>query len=130
MKKLLLIICLFVSLPVFSQDLDGKWVADGNELMFTFSNDSLYVDMAVSGCGISAYKLVKKRITLANNIEYDAYEVYSQGVDETRYRKVLITLKKITNNRYIINYHGQDKDKIYKTHESYHINRLEIPIGT
>lgn len=130
MKKLLLIICLFVSLPVFSQDLDGKWIADGDELMFTFSNDSLYVDMAKSGCGISAYKLIKKRITITNNLEYDAHEVYVQGEDESQYREALIVLKKINDNRYQINYFGRDKDKTYNSHEQYHINRIKIPIGT
>lgn len=125
MKKLLLIICLFISLPVLSQDLDGKWVDEEGELMFTISNDSLYIDTANSGCGIAAFKLVHKRMALSKDyIVYDAIEVYSQGEDETTYKRTLLEFKQLTNKIYRLNIHYMNKDKIYDEHETYYLKRI------
>lgn len=126
MKEFLLIISLFISSSCFSQELDGVWFSDDNELSFTFSGDSLYVDVAVDGCGISAFKLINKRNTLSGMIEYNAYEVYVQGENKLVYRKVLITLREINKNRYLISYHGRDNNGIYVTHESCYINKFPV----
>lgn len=124
MKKLLLIICLFVSLPVLSQSLDGKWIDEDGELMFTASKDTLYIDTAGSGCGCSVYKLVKKRDALSKKfVEYDGYVVFSQD-ENSLDKKVLIELKQLTNKIYMLNIHYMNERKIYDEHETYYIKRI------
>jgi len=113
MKKLLLIICLFVSLPAFSQ----KWIDEEGELMFTISNDSLYIDTADSGCGIAYFKLVHKRMALSKDyFEYDAIE------DDSK--RVLLEFKQLSNKTYRLNIHTMNKSKIYDKHETYYIKRI------
>ena len=125
MKKLLLIICLFVSMPVLSQELEGKWVDEKGELMFTLSSDSLYIDTSDSGCGRAAYQLVHKRMALSKDyVEYDAIEVYSQGEDETISKRVLLEFKQLTNKIFRLNLHYMNKRKIYDEHETYYIKRI------
>ena len=124
MKKLLLIICLFVSLPVFSQDLDGKWIDEDGELAFTTSNDTLYIDTADSGCGCSIFHLVKKRTALSKKfVEYDAYVVFSQDENNLD-KKALLELKQLTNKIYLLNIHYMNKKRIYDIHETYYIKRI------
>jgi hypothetical protein len=125
MKKLLLIICLFVSMPVLSQELEGKWVDEKGELMFTLSSDSLYIDTSDSGCGLAAYQLVHKRMALSKDyVEYDAIEVYSQGEDEAIYKRVLLEFKQLTNKIFRLNLHYMNERKIYDEHETYYIKRI------
>lgn len=100
-------------------NLNGKYISQSGELMFTFVNDSLYVDMWPSGCGISCYKLR----TLSNHrriVTFSAYETYFDGETET-YRQVLIRVENLDKNRYLIEYSGKDKDRDWSTHELYHI---------
>ena len=100
-------------------NLDGRYISQSGELMFTFVKDSLYVDTWPSGCGISCYKLrtlsSHKRI-----VTFSAYETYFDGETET-YRQVLIRVEKLGKNRYLIDYSGKDKDRDWSTHELYHI---------
>jgi hypothetical protein len=125
MKKLLLIICLFVSLPVLSQELDGKWVDEKGLLTFTLTPDSLFIDTADSGCGLAAYQIVHKRVALSKDyVEYDAIEVYSQGEDETIYKRVLLEFKQLSNKIYRLNLHYMNEKKIYDEHETYYIKRI------
>jgi uncharacterized protein YqkB len=126
MKKLLLFISLFISFSCFSQELDGIWVSDDNELSFTFSGDSLYVDIAIDGCGITTYRLINRHNTLSGIIEYDAREIYLESYDKVLCRKVLITLRKISKNRYLITCHGSYKNGVYTTHDSCYINKLPV----
>ena len=121
MKRLILFIFTLV-LAASSFAINGKFIATGGELMFTFVKDSLYVDMAGSGCGISAYKLGKGRMNLDGSISYDAYEMYLED-DQEKCRMVLITIKR-ERHGYKITYYGRDKDRKYNFHEVYHIKRM------
>lgn len=121
MKRLILFI-FTLALATSSFAINGKFIATGGELMFTFVKDSLYVDMAGSGCGISAYKLGKGRMNSDGSISYDAYETYLE-YDQEKYRMVLITIKR-EKHGYRIMYSGRDKDRKYNSHEVYHIKRM------
>lgn len=66
MKKLLAII--FVSLALCACNGKGnarqveKYVSQDSSMLYTFiGNDSLYIDMYGSGCGVSAYKLEREQ---------------------------------------------------------------------
>lgn len=123
------IIILFISLFCLNANainpLSGKFINNKGELSFTFIGDSLYIDCANSGCGISAFKLkpnktIKKR---KNVLYYDAFETYLED-DEDIYRQVLIKLVRKNKYKYKIEYYGKDKDRIYNTHESYYIHKV------
>ena len=103
-------------------NLGGKYISDSGELMFTFTKDSLYVDMARSGCGISAFKLSKK-MENRKVIAFDAFETYLED-DSLTYREVFIKLRKLKNKKYIIWYYGRDKDRNYNTNEHYRIRKV------
>ena len=59
------IIILFISLFCLNANaitpLSGKFINSKGELSFTFIGDSLYIDCANSGCGISAFKLIPNK---------------------------------------------------------------------
>ena len=98
--------------------LNGKYISQSGELMFTFVNDSLYVDVFPSGCGISCFKLIKKK-SLRRQVTYNAYETYLED-DKVTCREVFIKVYSKHRNLYI-EYYGKDKDRIYNTNEKYHI---------
>jgi hypothetical protein len=124
MKKLLLIICLFVSLPVLSQELDGKWIDREGDLSFTFTKDSIFIDTADSGCGCSIYKVVAKRITVEKYVKYDAKVVFSQDeylID----KRALLEIKKDESGMYKLNIHYYNELlRLYDIHETYYIKRI------
>jgi hypothetical protein len=124
MKKLLLIICLFVSLPVLSQELDGKWIDKEGDLSFTFTKDSIFIDTADSGCGCSIYKVVAKRITVEKYVKYDAKVVFSQDeylID----KRALLEIKKDESGMYKLNIHYYNELlRSYDIHETYYIKRI------
>jgi hypothetical protein len=124
MKKLLLIICLFVSLPVLSQDMDGKWIDREGDLSFTFTKDSIFIDTADSGCGCSIYKVVAKRITVEKYVKYDAKVVFSQDeylID----KRALLEIKKDESGMYKLNIHYYNELlRSYDIHETYYIKRI------
>lgn len=125
MKKLLLIICLFVSLPVLSQHMDGKWIDREGDLSFTFTEDSIFIDTADSGCGCSIYKIVGKRVTVEGYIKYDANVVFSQDEDLID-KRALLEIKKDENTKYLkLNIHYYNElQRSYDIHETYYIKRI------
>ena len=124
MKKFLfLFLLLCCSYESHAIELNGKYLSQSGELMFTFSGDSLYVDIAQSHRNVSAFKLVKnkenKRVTTFN-----AYERYMENGRET-YREVLIKVTKLENKNYLLEYFGKDKDREYNSNERYNIKLID-----
>ena len=102
-----------------AMDLNGKFVSQSGELMFRFTNDSLYVDIAQSQRNVSTFKLVKTKDG-KKSVSYDAYESYLENGRVT-YRQVLIRVSKEKGNKLLLEYFGKDKDRDYNTNEVYHI---------
>jgi len=118
-KSLLIVFLMTFSTNVANAlTLNGKYISQSGELMFTFVNDSLYVDVFPSGCGISCFKLIKKK-SLRRQVTYNAYETYLED-DKVTCREVFIKVYSKHRNLYI-EYYGKDKDRIYNTNEKYHI---------
>ena len=65
-----------------------KFITNDSTLLFTFVNDSLYVDTYESGCGIEQYRLEKE---------------FSDG-NETIYKAYLSVLSENTNEKIEIHY--------------------------
>ena len=75
MKKLLILsFILLVSACSWAdkQEQLSKYVSEDSTLVFTFVNDSLYVDTYESGCGIEQYRL-EEEFSSNNEIIYKAY---------------------------------------------------------
>lgn len=104
-------------------ELNGKYVSMSGELMFRFTNDSLYVDIAQSHRNVSAFKLIKKTDT-KKAITFNAYESYKENGRDT-YREVLIRVTKVNSKKYLLEYFGKDKDRDYNSSERYHIKPAE-----
>ena len=100
-------------------DLNGKFVSQSGELMFRFTSDSLYVDIAQSQRNVSTFKLVKTKDG-KKSVSFDAYESYLENGRVT-YRQVLIRVSKEKGNKLLLEYFGKDKDRDYNTNEVYHI---------
>ena len=76
MKKLILsIIALCWGLGAWATEFDGMYQSQGGELLFHFTGDSLYVDMAQSKRTVSAFKLVKSA-QKDKTTTYNAYEAF------------------------------------------------------
>jgi hypothetical protein len=101
-------------------NLKGRYISQSGELMFTFVKDSLYVDMWPSGCGISCFKLIKKKSTKAQ-VTFNAFETYLED-EEPVYREVFIKVL-FEDKKLYIEYFGKDKDRKYNTNEKYHITK-------
>ena len=124
MKKLILsIIALCWGLGAWATEFDGMYQSQGGELLFHFTGDSLYVDMAQSQRTVSAFKLVKSTQKDATTT-YNAYEAYVKNNNIT-YREVLIRVTRLEDERYLLEYFGKDKDRDYNTAERYHPKKLE-----
>ena len=106
-----------------AMDLNGKYLSQSGELLFRFTADSLYIDIAQSQRNISAFKLVKnsetKKVTTIN-----AYESYMENGRVT-YREVLIRVTRLKSKKYILEYFGKDKDRDYNSNERYTIRLIE-----
>jgi hypothetical protein len=98
---------------------DGQYVSQSGELLFRFTGDSLYVDIAQSHRNVSAFKLIKKSES-KKAATYDAYERYMENGRDT-YREVLIRVTKLKNKKYVLEYFGKDKDRDYNSNERYTI---------
>jgi len=75
MKKLLIlffILLVSVCSCAEKQKQLSKYVSEDSTLVFTFVNDSLYVDTYESGCGIEQYRL-EEEFSSNNEIIYKAY---------------------------------------------------------
>ena len=98
MRKLLfLFMMLCCCYEAHAGELDGKYLSQSGELLFIFSGDSLYIDIAQSQRNVSAFKLVKN-CENKSTTTFNAFEAYLKDGHET-YREVLI---KVSNERYNI----------------------------
>ena len=108
---------------VHALDLNGKYLSLSGALMFRFTRDSLYVDIAQSHRNVSAFKLVKKSED-KKSTTFNAYESYLEN-DRVTYREVLIRVTRQKNKKFLLEYFGKDKDRDYNTSERYHIKLME-----
>ncbi len=124
MKKLLILfLVLCCSFGAHAIEPKGKYLSQSGELMFRFSGDSLYVDIAQSQRTVSAFKLVKSKDT-SSTATYNAYESYLRD-NRVTYREVLIRVTWLKNDDYLLEYFGKDKDRDYNTNERYNIRKVE-----
>lgn len=122
-KYLFLFLLTCFSSESFAFDLDGKYLSQSGELVFNFTNDSLYINVAKNDNKVSAFKLIKnkdsKKVTTFN-----AYETYLKDGREA-YREVLIRVTKQKSNKYLLEYFGKDKDREYNSNERYTIRKIK-----
>ena len=124
MKKILvLMLMLGCAHGAFAIDMNGKYISQSGELMFTFVSDSLYVDIAQSHRNVSAFKLVKNKDT-KKTVTYNAYERYTDKGKLT-YREVLIKVTKQKTKKYLLEYFGKDKDREYNSNERYTLKPMK-----
>ena len=124
MKKLLLLFLMMCcSYELYAIDLNGKYISQSGELLFIFTSDSLYIDIAQSQRNVSAFKLVKKSED-KKTITFDAYESYMENGRAT-YREVLIRVTRSKNKKFILEYFGKDKDRDYNSNERYTIRLID-----
>ena len=125
MKKVLfLFIMLCCSYASYALDLNGKYISQSGELLFRFTSDSLYIDIAQSHRNIAAFKLVKKNQESKKSTTFNAYESYLENGQLT-FREVLIRVTRLSGKKYLLEYVGKDKDRDYNTSERYHIKLME-----
>ena len=122
-KYLFLFLLMCFSSESFAFDLDGKYLSQSGELVFNFTNDSLYINVAKNNNKVSAFKLIKnkdsKKVTTFN-----AYETYQQEGREA-YREVLIRVTRQKSNKYLLEYFGKDNDREYNSNERYTIRKIK-----
>jgi len=124
MKKILfLFILLCCSFESYAIELNGKYISQSGELLFRFTSDSLYIDIAQSQRNISAFKLVKNKEN-KKDVSFNAYESYLKNGNVT-YREVLIKVTKIKSKDYLLEYFGKDKDRDYNSNERYNIKKID-----
>ena len=88
MKKFLFLLLLCCSYESYAVELNGKYLSQSGELLFRFTSDSLYIDIAQSQRNVSAFKLVKNKEDKTST-SYNAYESYVKD-NRVTYREVLI----------------------------------------
>ena len=124
MKKILfLFLMLCCSYELYAIELNGKYLSQSGDLLFRFTNDSLYIDIAQSQRNVSAFKLVKNKED-ETSTSYNAFESYVKD-NRVTYREVLIKVTKKEDNEYILEYFGKDKDRDYNSNERYTIRPKE-----
>ena len=87
MKKLLIIFSILlvsVCSCAEKQKQLSKYVSEDSTLVFTFVNDSLYVDTYESGCGIEQYRLEEE----FSNKNETIYKAYLCVLDESANEKI------------------------------------------
>ena len=104
-------------------ELGGKYLSQSGELLFRFTGDSLYIDIAQSQRNVSAFKLVKNKES-KKSATFNAYESFLENGKVT-YREVLIRVTKVKNKKYLLEYFGKDKDRDYNSNERYNIKLIE-----
>ena len=124
MKKILFL-CLLMcgALESHALELNGKYVSQSGELLFRFTADSLYIDIAQSQRNISSFKLVKNKDS-KKSTSFNAYESYMDKGRPT-YREVLIKVSFVKEKEYLLEYFGKDKDRDYNSNERYNIRLVE-----
>ena len=124
MRKLLfLFLMLCGSYETYAIELNGKYISQSGELLFRFTSDSLYIDIAQSQRNISSFKLVKNSEN-KKTTTFNAYESYLENGRVT-YREVLIRVTKEKGRKYLLEYFGKDKDREYNSSERYHIKPVD-----
>ena len=120
MKKLLfLFLMLCCSFELYAIELNGKYQSQSGELLFRFTSDSLYIDIAQSQRNVSSFKLIKKSED-KKATTFNAYESFLENGKVT-YREVLIRVTKLKNKKYVLEYFGKDIDRDYNYNERYTI---------
>ena len=119
-KLLILFMMLCCCYEAHAGELDGKYLSQSGELLFIFSGDSLYIDIAQSQRNVSAFKLVKN-CENKSTTTFNAFEAYLKDGRET-YREVLIKVTKLENKNYLLEYFGKDKDREYNSNERYKLD--------
>ena len=104
-------------------DLNGNYLSQSGELLFRFTTDSLYVDIAQSHRNVSSFKLIKKSED-KKATTFNAYESYLENGHET-YREVMIRVTRLKSKKYLLEYFGKDKDREYNTNERYTIKPID-----
>ena len=122
-KYLFLFFLLCCTFELHAIGFKGKFMSQSGELMFRFTSDSLYVDIAQSQRTVSAFKLVKSKDD-EKATTYNAYESYLENGKIT-YREVLIRVTWIKDEDYLLEYFGKDKDRDYNTNERYNIKKVD-----
>ena len=122
-KFMFLVLAVCCSFQAQAIDLNGNYVSQSGELLFRFTGDSLYIDIAQSQRTISAFKLVKNTET-KKSTTYNAYESYLQN-DRVTYREVLIRVTRLKSKKYVLEYFGKDKDRDYNSNERYTIRPID-----
>ena len=124
MRKIaFLFLMLCCSLGSYAIELNGKYISQSGELLFRFTSDSLYIDIAQSQRNVSSFKLVKNKED-KKSISYNAYESYVKDNSVT-YREVLIKVTWKKKNEYVLEYFGKDKDRDYNSNERYTIKQID-----
>ena len=124
MRKLLfLFLMLCCSYETYAIELNGKYISQSGELLFRFTSDSLYIDIAQSQRNISSFKLVKNSEN-KKTTTYNAFESYLENGRVT-YREALIRVTKEKSKTYTLEYFGKDKDRDYNSNERYTIRPIE-----
>ena len=122
-KVLFLFVLLCCSFEAYALDLNGKYQSESGELIFRFTADSLYIDMAKGQRHISAFKLVKKKSS-KKRVTFNAFESYQENGKQT-YREVLIKVTRLKSKKYLLEYFGKDKDRDYNSNERYTIKQVD-----
>ena len=122
-KFLLLFVMMCCSFELYAIELDGKFLSQSGELLFRFTNDSLYVDIAQSHRNVSAFKLVKSKEN-KKSTTFNAFESFLENGRMT-YREVLIRVTRLKSKKYLLEYFGKDKDREYNSNERYTIKPID-----
>lgn len=122
-KFLFLFVMICCSFEANAIELNGKYLSQSGELLFIFTSDSLYIDIAQSQRNVSAFKLVKNKES-KKSITFNAYESYLENGQVT-YREVLIRVTEQKKREYLLEYFGKDKDRDYNSNERYNIRPIE-----
>ena len=124
MRKILFL-CLLMcgALESHALELNGKYLSQSGELLFRFTADSLYIDIAQSQRNVSSFKLVKNKDS-KKSTTFNAYESYLDKGQPT-YREVLIKVTKERGKKYLLEYFGKDKDRDYNSNERYTIRAID-----
>ena len=124
MKKILFLFLMLCStFELHAVELNGKYVSLSGELMFRFSGDSLYIDIAQSQRNVSSFKLIKRKET-QEATTYNAFEHFMKDGRET-YREVFIRISRVKDESYLLEYFDKDKDREYNSNERYVIKPVK-----
>ena len=122
-KYLFLLLLLCCSLESHAIELNGKYLSQSGELLFIFTGDSLYIDIAQSKRNVSAFKLIKKSES-KKVTTFNAFESYTENGRIT-YREVLIRVTRLKSKKFLLEYFGKDKDRDYNSNERYTIRSID-----